>query len=138
MTTNKKTMYEILQVSSTASLAEIKAAHKRLSLEVMSASPALSREDCNFRLNLLDVALHTLSVPVLRDAYDAQLASTKASANVALPGKSSLVPAGDQATALRIAAAIILKRLCKDLVEALIAEDTALTGNCWLIMLAAH
>jgi hypothetical protein len=106
VTANKKTMYEILGISPTASQAEIKAAHERLSIEVMSGSSGLDREDCNFRLNLLDVALHTLSTPVLRDAYDAQLASANAPAKVALPAKSSLVAVGDQATALKIAAAI--------------------------------
>lgn len=102
----KKTMYEILEVSPTASHADIKAAHKRLSIELMSGTLGLSREECDFKLNVLDVALHTLSVPVSRDAYDAQLASTKATGNVALPIKSNVVSLGDEAKALRIVAAI--------------------------------
>jgi len=102
----KKTMYEILEVSPTASHADIKAAHKRLSIELMSGTLGLSREECNFRLNVLDVALHTLSVPVSRDAYDAQLASTNATGKVAFPIKSNVVSLGDEAKALRIVAAI--------------------------------
>lgn len=102
----KKTMYEILEVSPTASHADIKAAHKRLSLELMSGKLGISREDCNFRLNILDVALHTLSTPVLRDAYDAELASVTAPCNIALPSKTNVVSLGDEAKALKIVAAI--------------------------------
>lgn len=106
MTVKKKTMYEILDVSPTASYADIKASHKRLSLELMSGKLGLSREDCNFKLNLLDVALHTLSAPIFRDAYDAQLASAAAPGNLALPMKFNIVSTGDEAKALRIVAAI--------------------------------
>lgn len=106
MTTKKKTMYEILEVSPTASLAEIKAAHKRLSLKLMSGTLGLGREECDFKLNVLDVALNTLSTPVTRDAYDAQLASANAPGNVALPIKSSAASLGDETKALKIVAAI--------------------------------
>lgn len=106
MNRKKKSMYEILEVPPTASHAEIKAAHKRLSLKIMSGALGLSREDCNFQLNILDVALHTLAVPVLRDAYDAQLASTVAAGNIVVPIKSNVVSPGDEAKAFKIVAAI--------------------------------
>lgn len=102
----KKTMYEILAVSPTASQAEIKAAHKRLSLELMSGKLGLSREECNFQLSVLDVALHTLSVPVLRDAYDAGIAPTATHGNAVLPIKSNVLSLVDGAKTNKIAAAI--------------------------------
>lgn len=106
MTAKKKSMYEILEVSPTASYAEIKASHRRLSLALMSGSMGLSREDCNYNLNLLDVALHTLAVPVLRDSYDAQIASTTAPGNLIVPVKTNIVPLGDEAKALKVVVAI--------------------------------
>ncbi len=81
---SKKTMYEILEVMPGASLADIKAAHKRLSLKVMSGATIQNRQDCEFQLKVLDAALHTLSVPMLRDAYDAELAAA------AVPGKAMI------------------------------------------------
>lgn len=106
MTTKKKTMYEILEVSPTALLPEIKAAHKRLSLALMSGTLGLSREEIEFKLNVLDVALHTLSVPVSRDAYDAQLAPAIAPGNAIMQSKASIVSLGDDAKVLRLVAAI--------------------------------
>lgn len=102
----KKTMYEILEVPQTASFAEIKAAHKRLSLELMSGASGLSREDCNFQLSILDVALHTLSAPVLRDSYDAQLAPAQEPSKAIVPQRTGIVAFGDEAKARQIAAAM--------------------------------
>jgi hypothetical protein len=73
-----QTMYEILEVAPNASLAELKAAHKRAARSIMSGALDLSYEDRQFKLNILDVALHTLSTPASRDAYDATLASSTA------------------------------------------------------------
>lgn len=106
MTANKKTMYEILEVSPTATIAEIRAAHRRLSLELMSGKSGLSREDIAFRLNLLDVALHTVSVPVLRDEYDAKLAATTRSGSAPLPVKANTLSLVDAVKVNQIAAAI--------------------------------
>jgi hypothetical protein len=106
VTNKKQTMYEILNVSPTASLPEIKAAHKRRSLELMSGALGLSREDVNFQLSLLDVALHTLSVPVLRDAYDAELAETAPLGHPLLPVKAGALSLVDAARANQIVAAI--------------------------------
>lgn len=87
MITDKKNMYEVLGVAPTATLAEIKAAHRRLSLAVMSGKQGLSREDVEFQLKLLDMALGTLTDPATRDAYDAKLALPVVSVpyNLALP-----------------------------------------------------
>lgn len=101
---NKKTLYEILEVSPTASYADIKAAHKRLSLKLMSLG--LSREDCDFNLNLLDVALHTLSVPISREAYDAELVSATIPGKALIPIKTNAMSLVDAASANQIAAAL--------------------------------
>jgi len=104
--TQKKTMYEILGVPPTASLADIKAAHKRLSLAIISGSLGLSREECNYRLNLLDVALNTLSVPAMRDSYDAQLAAAAVPGKLAVPVKTNIASLGNESKALSVFAAI--------------------------------
>jgi hypothetical protein len=72
--TKKKTLYEILGVAPSASLDEIKAAHKLQSRKLMISEIGLSREDVDFQLQVLDVALFTLSNPLSRDDYDAQIA----------------------------------------------------------------
>jgi hypothetical protein len=101
-------MYEILEISPTASLEEIKAAHKRLSIRIMSGKLGLSREDCEFQLKVLDVALHTLSATALRDAYDAELAATAAAGpgNVVVPYKANAVLSGGEAKALQLLAEV--------------------------------
>lgn len=106
MDNKKQTMYEVLEVSPTASFAEIKAAHKRLSLKIMSGALGLSREDCEFRLKILDVALHTLSVPALRDAYDAELAPPASPANAVAPVRTTALALVDDAKVTEIATAI--------------------------------
>lgn len=73
---SKKSMYEILEVLPAASLEQIKAAHRRLSLKVMSNTQGMSREECDNQLMILDVALNTLSSRSARDAYDAELAAS--------------------------------------------------------------
>ncbi len=72
---NKQTLYEILGVSPQATLGEIKAAHRARSLELVSGQTGLSREEVNFQLQVLDLALTTLSASWSRDAYDAELAA---------------------------------------------------------------
>ncbi|MFY9259984.1 MAG: hypothetical protein WAO71_05670 [Gallionella sp.] len=74
MATKKKTLYEILRVAPNASLDEIKAAHKLQSRKLMMSELGLNREDVDFQLQVLDVALFTLSNPLSRDEYDAQIA----------------------------------------------------------------
>jgi hypothetical protein len=68
----KKSLYEILEVPPNASLPEIQAAHRRLRQKLLPGKPGLGREDIDFNLKVIDVALHTLSDQVSRDAYDAQ------------------------------------------------------------------
>jgi len=95
----KKTLYEILEVSPNASLPEIQAAHRRLCRKLLVGKPALSREDIDFNLKVIDLALHTLSDSASRDTYDAQQAARKAPANAVVPLKADAMP-------LKIAAAI--------------------------------
>jgi hypothetical protein len=109
MTADKQTMYEILGVLPTASHAEIKAAHRRLSLEVMTGKLGLSREDCEFRLKLLDMALDTFSDQASRDAYDAKLASSPVPSNAAFPVRVASSPA-EEVRALELVAAVEGKR----------------------------
>lgn len=98
MATKKKTLYEILEVSPTATKDEIRAAHQRMSRKLLAAASQLSREEVDFKLQVLDVALHTLSTPLSRDEYDAQIAPLIPSTNIPTPYTD--------ANALRIAAAL--------------------------------
>ncbi len=86
-------MYEILEVMPTASLADIKAAHKRLSLKIMSGATSQNRQECEFQLKVLDVALNTLLSS--RDAYDAELAVASPVTEVVPYKASALAPAGE-------------------------------------------
>lgn len=102
----KKTLYEILEVSPSAPLPEIRAAHKRLSLQLVSGQSGLSREDAEFNLKVIDVALQTLSIQSSRDAYDAQLAPLISSTAAVVPLKVNAVSLGANAATLKIADAI--------------------------------
>jgi curved DNA-binding protein CbpA len=101
----KKNMYEILGVSPTASPAEMKSAHRRLSLEIMSGKHGLSREDSDYRLQLLDVALNTLSDPSSRDAYDRQLAAVVPPA-ADFSARPAAASPNDEGRALQLAAVV--------------------------------
>lgn len=70
MAEKKPSLYEILGVAPNATLEEIKAAHRRQSLEIMSGKLGLGRAECDHRLQVLDVALGTLSDANARDIYD--------------------------------------------------------------------
>lgn len=100
MSTKKKTLYEILGVAPSASLDEIKAAHKLQSRKLMISEIGLIREDIDFQLQVLDVALFTLSNPLSRDDYDAQIAPP------IKPEPVKQLPLRADATALTIAAAM--------------------------------
>lgn len=75
MSQQKKTMYQILRVDATATTAEIKAAHRRLSFALLSGKASLSPDERDYQLKLLDVALATLSDAEARAAYDAKLSA---------------------------------------------------------------
>ncbi|MDD2774897.1 MAG: hypothetical protein PHU06_02980 [Gallionella sp.] len=88
MATKKKTLYEILGVASSASLDEIKAAHKSQLDKLFSVEQGLSREEIHFQRQILDVALFTLSSSLSRDDYDAKIAAPPPPAPVIkLPAK---------------------------------------------------
>lgn len=92
----KQTMYEILGVSQTAALEEIKAAHRARARDLVSGKTGLPADEIKFRLQTLDLALHTLSSQWSRDAYDAELAAppphaalaTRAPCAVTAPSKN--------------------------------------------------
>lgn len=102
MNNKKQSMYEILGVSQTATLEEIKVAHRRQSVRIMSETTDLNREDGEFKLKVLDVALHTLSATALRDAYDAELVAPEAAGNVRVPIKANVVALADTTKALQL------------------------------------
>ncbi len=85
MKNEKKTMYEILEVSPDASDSEIQAAHQRLSQQLQSERSDGDSDDIEFKLRVLNVAFNTLSVKRTRDAYDARLAALNAPAGGAAP-----------------------------------------------------
>lgn len=72
---NKKSLYEILEVPQDANYPEIRTAHERLLQSLESQQSTLSREDYTLQLRLLKVAYSTLSTPLSRDSYDAQLST---------------------------------------------------------------
>ncbi|HSM98596.1 MAG TPA: hypothetical protein VLS47_06230 [Gallionella sp.] len=107
MTDKKQTMYEMLGISQTATLPEIKAAHHRLTRALVSSGSGLAQEEVNHKLQVLDLALNTLSVQWSRDAYDAQLAALNPSANIASPALNVMkVPQGAVFNPLQVAVAI--------------------------------
>jgi curved DNA-binding protein CbpA len=73
MVEKKPSLYEILDVSRTATAPEIKAAHRKLSDELAATKSGLSGEEISLKQNLLDIALNTLVDPLSRAAYDISL-----------------------------------------------------------------
>jgi len=69
----KKTLYEILGVSTNASIPEIQAAQKALSHKLQSGKAGLNLEDTELELKLINLAFETLSKDKLRADYDAKL-----------------------------------------------------------------
>ncbi len=105
--TNKKSLYEILEVTNNATFPEIRASHERLMRSLNSLRSTLSHEDYNMQLRLLKVAYSTLSAPMSRDSYDAHLSIRGESAK---PQSLALVappPTGQGAAAVRAEALLI-------------------------------
>jgi hypothetical protein len=98
---HKKSLYEILEVPTNASYPEIRIAHERLLKSLESQHSVLSREDYTIQVRLLKVAYSTLSTPMSRDAYDAQLSTRgeRAKPDVTLP--ATISSAGDNAAIMR-------------------------------------
>ncbi len=92
----KKTLYEILGVAPTATVAEIRRAHQEQSRQLLVGGE--TREALDFKLQVLDVALHTLASPSSRNEYDAQIAPP------ILPTR--LQKPHNEVRALRVAAAL--------------------------------
>ena len=90
MNKEKKTMYEILGVSSSASDSEIQQAYQRISQSLRSARNESNRDEIDSRLRVINVAFNTLSIKRTRDAYDARQLALEASNNAA--SSLSLVP----------------------------------------------
>jgi len=82
VTQKKKTLYEILAVSSKASYPDIQAAYQSMLGQLEVEKDRLGRDDYAFKLKVLSVAFNTLSTPATRDAYDARLTTLDAPAPV--------------------------------------------------------
>lgn len=75
--TQKKTLYELLQLQPDAQDADIQAAYDRLMQAPPSASPGATHEDRQLHERVLRVAYSTLMNPQSRAAYDAELAARR-------------------------------------------------------------
>ena len=106
MTYKKQTMYEILEVSSNASLLEIKVAHKLLIRTLVTEKLDLRREEIDLKLQMLDLAFNSLSDQASREAYDAQLSMHQTPVDTASPPNTNAVLRGTDSRSLMIAAAI--------------------------------
>lgn len=69
----KKTLYEILGISSNASILEIQAAYQVLTHKLQSGKTGLNHEDTELELKLVNLAFETLSKDQSRTDYDAKL-----------------------------------------------------------------
>lgn len=107
MTDKKQTMYELLGIQQSATLPEIKSAHRHLTRSLVSGESGLGKDEINHKLQVLDLALNTLSVQWSRDAYDAQLAAHNPSVHVDLPALNAMkVPQKSAFNSLQVAAAL--------------------------------
>ncbi|MES2947457.1 MAG: hypothetical protein V4858_02850 [Pseudomonadota bacterium] len=106
--TNKKSLYEILEVANDATFPEIRASHERLTQSLNSLRSTLSHEDYSMQLRLLKVAYSTLAAPMSRDSYDAHLSIRSESAK---PESVALVttPAIGQGAAAVRAEALLMR-----------------------------
>ncbi len=118
----KQTLYEILGVSPTATLAEIKAAHHALTRALVGGETGLPRDEVQFKLQVLDMALNTLTAPWSRDAYDAELRA-RAPANRNLPAVSASNPLAQSPT---FNAVVVADALHQSYKTALAGSDNSL------------
>lgn len=77
MKKQKPSLYEILEISESASVEQVREAYRNLTEKLLSSPPAGDQEDRALRKTFLDVAFSTLSDPVSRNAYDADLANNR-------------------------------------------------------------
>lgn len=99
----KKSLYELLDVQSSASEADIRTAYQARLQALEEQRATLTHEDYNMQQRLLRVAYNTLSSPTTRDAYDAQLMERSQAAQPAkglqmIPITPSPNPAADLRT----------------------------------------
>lgn len=104
--TQKKSLYEILELPQDATYPDIQAAHEKFLRSLESRQSTLSLEDYKLQARLLRVAYSTLSTPSSRDAYDAHLNLR----NEALQPNSALQVAPPNASAAALRADALLAR----------------------------
>ncbi len=85
MATKKKTFYEILAVSSTATDEEIQANYQSLTFTLRSQKKLFTPDEYEFKLKIIDLAFRTLLNPSSRNAYDAELAACLVAAGGSTP-----------------------------------------------------
>lgn len=73
----KKTLYEVLGIPANSSFDDVRAAHQRKVQALQSEETQLGHDEFKYRLQLLDLSLHTLSDPSARRDYDEKLMSRK-------------------------------------------------------------
>lgn len=100
--TQKKTLYEILEVLPTDDFPEIRAAHARLSEALQMQQAHLSRENYNLQVRLLNIALSTLASRATRDVYDAQLSLQAARTDTAFSATSKVASAPPRTSGLSL------------------------------------
>ncbi|AMO22061.1 hypothetical protein GCM10027034_23520 [Ramlibacter solisilvae] len=74
----RRTLYELLGVAQTASVAELQSAYRQRVAELEAACAGMNLQDYKDQAQLLRVALSTLSDPVTRVGYDAKLTASSA------------------------------------------------------------
>jgi curved DNA-binding protein CbpA len=107
---NKKSLYELLQVPNTASYAEVRSAYDSSLKALQEQQTSLDRDDFTMQLRLLKVAYSTLSSPQTRDAYDAQLHVRSALQTVPDPVVNSGANSGSNPGAAAIHAEALMLR----------------------------
>lgn len=105
--TQKKSLYEILELPQDATYPDIQAAHEKLLQSLESRQSSLSLEDYKLQARLLRVAHSTLSTPSSRDAYDAHLSLRQETLK---PGSALQVTPPPNASAAALRADALLAR----------------------------
>lgn len=101
MNTKKKTLYDILAVSPTATQLQIQTTYDSLLAGLRAQRPLFSAEDYRLKLQIIELAFATLASPTSRAAYDAELAQQPVQAGLVSNHLAVTVAADPVSIALR-------------------------------------
>lgn len=108
--TKKKTLYQVLEVSATASEAEIREAYRARLKQLLEQQAGMSVEDFDYQRKLLNLAQETLADALSRQAYDEKLMSRALPSSAERRNASlALVPQEDPEAVARKAETIALR-----------------------------